>query len=412
MLVGIEVVCARLGVSGPTVSLLATYVFEEPAAPSIYCGLGLVLVLLRPRLRWPALAAAVSIDLVFALVRLVVNGHVRSFGSGALIVLTALAGYTVVRLRGTEQLNALRGLACGMALVAATTIGNVWLEITARTRPMVLDQYVEQADRALGSPSWLAGRIFDALGAPAHYGFLAVYSMLPLAAVFVAVVQLRRGWQRHNVMLTFIAIGALGPVIYLLFPVVGPAYAFGSSGGAFAQSLQWPQQLPTYFGAQPLRFDDFTPRNCMPSLHTAWAVALFVHTRPMAPWMRRLGSFWLVGTLAATLGFGYHYGIDLVVGTVFALTIESALRSRLQGWGRARIQLVAYGAAVVSGLLLAVRYGTGWIATEPVLWAGVVVGVLVAMIYGYWRLNVTLKPPARSKTAVGAAQRRSASRPS
>jgi hypothetical protein len=386
-LIGLEVVCARLGLSGPTVQLLHSYVFEEPAAPGIYCGLALVLVLLRPRLRWLAAGAAVVLDAVLAFGRLLAHGHVSSFGSGALIVLTALAVYTVVRLRGPEQVNAMRGLACGMALVAATIVGNVWLEITAQTRPMVLDEYVALADRALGNPSWVMGEVFAPLGAPGHYAFLAVYSMLPVAAVFVAVVQLRHGWLRHNVMLTFIAIGLLGPMMYLLFPVVGPAYAFGSSGGSFAAAAQWPQQLPSVIGAQPLRFDTVTPRNCMPSLHTAWAVVLFVHTRSMGRWMRRLGAFWLTGTLAATLGFGYHYGVDLVVGAIFALTVEAAMRSRVDGWDRARVQLVAYGSTVITVLLLGVRFASAWISGNAVGVGVLVLSALLGMALGYWRVS-------------------------
>jgi hypothetical protein len=391
VLLGVEVVCARLHLSGPTVLLLRSYVFEEPSATGIYCGLALMLVLTRPQLRWLAMGTAVLIDVSLALGRLVVHGHVRSFGSGALIVLTALAVYTVVRLRGVEQLNALRGLACGTALVAATTLGNVWLSITAQVRPRVLDQYVEIADRALGNPSWVMGELFAALGKPGHYLFLAVYSMLPLAAVFVAVVQLRRGWLRHNVILTFIVLGVIGPAIYLLFPVVGPVYAFGQSGGAFALSGQWPHQWPTFTSARAAPFDAFTPRNCVPSLHTAWAVVLFVHTRTMGRWMRALGGFWLLATLAATLGFGYHYGVDLVVGAVFALTIEAAMQSRVLGWSRARVQLVAYGTAVVTVLLLSIRYGTAWIGTNLVFSGVLIVGALAAMMYAFWRLSLAQK---------------------
>ncbi len=387
VLVGIEVVCARVGIEGPTRVLLHSYVFEEPSAPGFYCGLALMLVLMRPRVRWVAASSAVFIDVVLAAGRLLVHGHVRSFGSGALIVLTVLAAYTVVRLRGAEQVNALRGLGCGAALVAATTLGNVWLDITARVRPIVLDEYVQLADRALGNPSWVMGKVFAALGEPGHYLFLVIYSMLPLAAVVVAVVQLRRGWLRHNVMLTFIVLGLLGPAIYLLFPVVGPAYAFGSSGGSFAFTAQWPLQSPTYPLAQGLRFDDFTPRNCMPSLHTAWAVVLFVHTWSMNRWMRALGAVWLVGTLAATLGFGYHYGVDLVVGAVFALTIEAAMQSRVQGWSRPRIRLVAYGIAVVTALLLSIRYHAAWMAGAPALTGILILGALGAMAYGYWALS-------------------------
>ena len=386
VVVGIEVVCARVGIQGPTRVLLRSYVFEEPSAPGFYGGLALMLVLMRPRVRWVAASSAVFIDVVLAAGRLLVHGHVRSFGSGALIVLTVLAVYTVVRLRGAEQLNALRGFGCGAALVAATTLGNVWLNLTARVRPIVLDEYVQLADRALGDPSWVMGKVFAALGDPGHYLFLAIYSMLPLAAVVVAVVQLRGGWLRHNVMLTFIVLGLLGPALYLLFPVVGPAYAFGPSGGSFAISAQWPQQSPTFAHAQGLRFDDFTPRNCMPSLHTAWAVVLLVHTWSMNRWMRVLGVIWLVGTLAATLGFGYHYGVDLVVGTVFALTVEAAMQSRVQGWSRPRIRFVAAGIAVITALLLSIRYHAAWMAGAPALTGMLIVGALGAMVYSYWML--------------------------
>ena len=67
-------------------------------------------------------------------------------------------------------------------------------------------------------------------------------------------------------------------------------------------------------------FNEFTPRNCMPSLHTAWATAIFIHSREGPRLLRFAGAFWLIATLGATLGFGYHYGADIVAGVVFALT--------------------------------------------------------------------------------------------
>src|SRR3546814_14828046 len=71
----------------------------------------------------------------------------------------------------------------------------------------------------------------------------------------------------------------------------------------------------------------------MPSLHTAWAVALFIHSRSGPWWIRSLGSFWHVATLTATLGFGFHYGVDLLAGAVLCLTLDAALRGPERGWG-------------------------------------------------------------------------------
>ncbi|WP_127784452.1 phosphatase PAP2 family protein [Rhodococcus sp. X156] len=397
----VEALCASQQLTGPTLALLSVYVTEQPSAPGIYCGLLIALVLAPRRLWWPTLGAALAVDAVLSLARLVVNGEVRSVGAGALVALTGLAVHATTRLHGAERLAALRGLGCGAALVAATALGNVWLELTAALRPEVLDEYLAVADHALLSPAWLVGRLFDHLGVVGHYFFLTVYSMLPLMAVFAAGVQLWRGWQRHNIMLTFVAVGLLGPALYLLFPVVGPMFAFGADGGEFAYSTQWPDVVPVVAAPEPLLFNDFTPRNCMPSLHTAWAVVIFVHTRPMGRAMRAVGTFWLVGTLAATLGFGYHYGVDLVVGAVFALTIEAALRSRVHGWSAGRVWLVAGGSAVVALLLLSFRYAASLYADRPAVLGVLVLAALGLVCVGYGRLHGRQIATPRTGQAAG-----------
>jgi len=119
----IEVVCAYLGVRGPAVTLVRTYSREEPAAPAFYCALALALVLAPWRLRWPTLGAAIVVDLGFALERLLVHGRVTSFGNGALVALTVLTAYSVVRVRAPLRYDAVRGLACAWSFVAATTVG-------------------------------------------------------------------------------------------------------------------------------------------------------------------------------------------------------------------------------------------------------------------------------------------------
>jgi hypothetical protein len=364
-LVVIEVVCARMGVRGPVLALARSYSREEPAAPAFYCALALALVLAPRRLRGPTVGVAVVVDLCFALERLLVHGRVTSFGNGALVALTLLTACSVVRLRGPVRYDAVRGLACAWAFVAATTVGNVWLEVTAQARPEVLDEYVALADRALGSPSWAMGQVFEVLGPVGRAPFLAVYAMLPVAAVVVAVAQLRDGWVRHNVVLTFVVVGAVGPLVYLLFPVVGPAFAFGPGGGPFAVSTAWPGRSPVLPSPVPVSFDAITPRNCVPSLHTVWAVVLFLHTRAAARWLRIGGAVWLVATLLATLGFGYHYGVDLLVGAVFALTVEAAVRSQRTGWRHEGAVLVGAGTAVFTAVLLAVRHGAPTIADHP-----------------------------------------------
>jgi membrane-associated phospholipid phosphatase len=136
-----------------------------------------------------------------------------------------------------------------------------------------------------------------------------------------------------------------------------------------------------------MTYDGITPRNCMPSLHTAWAVAIFVHTRRAPRLLRFAGTFWLIVTLAATLGFGYHYGVDLVAGVVFALTIEAALRAQQRGWDRPGVQLVAYGTAVFAALLVSYRYLPMEMATLPEVAGPLLILAMTSVIYGYVRVT-------------------------
>ncbi|CAM5737397.1 phosphatase PAP2 family protein [Streptomyces hirsutus] len=141
-------------------------------------------------------------------------------------------------------------------------------------------------------------------------------------------------------------------------------------------------------------FDGITPRNCMPSLHTAWAVALFIHSRKGPRVLRYAGTFWLIATLTATLGFGYHYGVDLLSGVVFVLTIEAALRSFDRGWDRSGIRLVAYGATVFAALLVSYRFLPLKMAEHPWVSGPLLVLAMTSVVYGYVRTTTAWEPRA------------------
>jgi hypothetical protein len=180
-------------------------------------------------------------------------------------------------------------------------------------------------------------------------------------------------------------LGLIGPLIYLMFPLVGPTYAFGSAGGGFQVGDFWPALLPPVDGTPVfIAFDTSTPRNCMPSLHTAWALAVFIHSRSGPRWLRIGGTCWLVGTLAATLGFGFHYGVDLVVGAVLCLTVESALREPVRPGAQARLRLVAGGVAIIVSLMLCVRYLSDWMAQYPITFGALIIGLLATLSYGFY----------------------------
>ncbi|CAL9475766.1 hypothetical protein SUDANB70_02935 [Streptomyces sp. enrichment culture] len=379
-LVALEFTARGYGVPGPLTHQVREVVHAPKSGGLLYAAMALTMVVLTWRQRLIAIAAAVGIDLTFLLVRWAAGieaGGGHPFGNGALWVILGCAVVALTRRTGPERLLMLKGVGLGLLLVAGRKTGDTWLLITSKSRPMVLDQYVATADHALGQPSWVVGRIVAATGSLGFNVLDVVYGQLAVAAVLVALYQLRgvateRRFPRHHLVRSFLVIGLLGPAFYMVFPVVGPLFAYGTgteywasvslwaesipSSGHLAVAHLWPETLPPVGVPHPMPFDEITPRNCMPSLHTAWATAIFLHTRRGPRLLRHAGTFWLVATLTATLGFGYHYGVDLLAGVVFVLTVEAALRAHDTGWQRPGVHLVAHGATVLAALLLSYRH--------------------------------------------------------
>ncbi|MYS15470.1 inositol phosphorylceramide synthase [Streptomyces sp. SID4982] len=406
-LVLLEMATRRYGLPGPLTNQVAEVIRRPKSAALLYAGMALTMVVLTWRQRFIAVGAAIGIDVVLALVRWAfgVGGtEGYPFGNGALWVMLGCGVIAVTRRTGRERVLLLKGVGLGLLLVAGRKTGDTWLLITAKSRPEVLDPYVAAADHALGNPSWVAGRIVEATGTVGAHVLHAVYGQLAVAAVVVSLYQLRnvaveRRFPAHHLVRTFLVIGLLGPAVYMIFPVVGPVFAygtgaFGTGSAHWAVAELWPHTPPAVGSPHPVTYDMITPRNCMPSLHTAWATAIFIHSRKAPRLMRVAGTFWLVATLAATLGFGYHYGIDLIAGVVFTLTIETVLRAYDHGWDRQAVRLIAYGAGVFTALLLSVRYIPVEMAGHPLVAGPLLLLALAMMIHGYVRTTSRWEPEA------------------
>ncbi|WP_385642471.1 phosphatase PAP2 family protein [Streptomyces sp. SudanB91_2054] len=404
-LVVLEIAARRYGERGPLTNQAREAVFAPASGPLLYAGLALTMVVLTWRQRFVAAGAAIGIDVAFALVRwaagaTVTEGH--SFGNGALWVILGCAVVALTRRTGPDRVLLLKGVGLGLLLVAGRKTGDAWLLITSRTRPDVLDPYVATADRALGNPSWVMGRLVEATAPVGPHLLDWVYAQLAVAAAVAALYQLRnvadeRRFPRHHLVRTFLLIGLLGPAVYMIFPVVGPVFlygtgAFGTGGEEWAVATIWPDALPPLAPPHPVTYDGVTPRNCMPSLHTAWAVTIFIHTRRSPRLLRYAGTFWLVATLTATLGFGYHYGIDLLAGVVFAVTIEAALRSFDRGWDRSGTVLVAHGTAVFAAILASSRYLSLEMARDPWVFGPLLLLATASVVHGYVRATRRWEP--------------------
>ncbi|MBL1097893.1 phosphatase PAP2 family protein [Streptomyces coffeae] len=408
LLIALEIAARHYGGQPGPITNQAREVIFAPKPGPLYGGLALMMVVLTWRQRFIATGVAIGIDVVFVLVRWAVDAKVpdgQFFGNGALWVMLGYAVIAITRRTGQERVLLLKGVGLGLLLVAGRKTGDTWLLITAKTHPTVLDQYVATADHALGNPSWLVGRIVKATD-PISTVVLDdwVYGELAVAAIVVALYQLRnvaveRRFPSHHLLRTFLVIGLVGPGIYMIFPVVGPIFAYGpgtsgTGGVQWAAANLWPHTPPPISIPHPMPYDGITPRNCMPSLHTAWATAIFIHSRTGPRILRFAGTFWLIATLSATLGFGYHYGVDLIAGVVFTLMIEAALRAFDRGWDRSAIQLVAYGTTVFAALLVSYRYLPMEMAQHPWVFGPLLLLAMASVIYGYVRTTRLWEPKA------------------
>ncbi|MFI6092909.1 phosphatase PAP2 family protein [Streptomyces sp. NPDC051218] len=400
-LVALEIAARHYGVAGPITNQAREVIFAPKSGPLLYAGMALMMVVFTWRQRFIAMGIAVGIDVVFFLVRWPLGADMM-FGNGALWVILGCAVIAVTRRTGQERVLLLKGVGLSLLLVAGRKTGDTWLLITSKTRPAVLDQYVATADHALGNPSWLVGRLVSATGPVGEHVLDYVYIQLAVAAVIVALYQLRnvateRRFPGHHLVRTFLVIGLLGPAIYMIFPVVGPIFtygdgAFGTGGEQWAIANLWPHTVPSISVPQSMPFDEITPRNCMPSLHTAWATTIFIHSRKGPRVLRYAGVFWLVATLGATLGFGYHYGVDIIAGVVFAFTIDAALRSLDRGWDRSAILLVAYGTTVFTLLLVSFRFLPMQMARHPWIFGPLLVLAMISVVQGYVRTTKLWEP--------------------
>ncbi|MGW3565772.1 phosphatase PAP2 family protein [Streptomyces sp. NPDC000941] len=406
-LITLEIAARHYGLPGPMTTQAQEVIFAPKSGPLLYASMALMMVVLTWRQRFIAAGVAIGIDVVFVLVRWAVGAKITEghpFGNGALWVMLGYGVIAVTRRTGRERALLLKGVGLGLLLVAGRKTGDTWLLITSKTRPTVLDEYVATADHALGNPSWVVGRIVRATDPIGTHLLDWVYIQLAVAAVVVSLYQLRhvaveRRFPGHYLVRTFLVIGLVGPAIYMIFPVVGPIFAYGpgayGTGGLhWAVADLWPDTPPPIATPHPVPYDAITPRNCMPSLHTAWATAIFIHSRKGPRILRFAGTFWLIATLGATLGFGYHYGVDLIAGVVFTLTIEAALRSHERGWDRSGIQLVAYGTTVFAALLLSYRYLPMEMAEYPWVFGPLLILAMTSVIYGYVRTTKRWEPKA------------------
>ena len=214
------------------------------------------------------------------------------------------------------------------------------LPVAGISHLMTYDSFLYAFDAQLGQPpSFLVGQFLARFGALRQLCYFG-YEALPLAmAIGFALERNRPRKNAGNIMLGFIMAAAGGFLLYNLYPAVGPVHVFGA---------QFPYS-PPLAGSPPfglIAVQTGPPRNAMPSVHMAIALLILWNSR-LGPRLWRIVAAALLGiTVLATLGFGEHYLVDLVVAVPFAVSVQGLATSAVPWRNRARVAAVATGALV------------------------------------------------------------------
>jgi hypothetical protein len=118
------------------------------------------------------------------------------------------------------------------------------------------------------------------------------------------------------------------------------------------------------------------PRNCMPSLHTAWALIIWFNARALPTVWRRAARLFAALTIWAAMGLEEHWFMDLVVGVPFAVGIQSIFVTARIDASRSTWIRVVLCAAATAIWLAAFRSGRPLLDASPlVAWIAVVATV-------------------------------------
>ena len=152
-------------------------------------------------------------------------------------------------------------------------------------------------------------------------------------------------------LLSFIVAGWVGYVGYLLVPVIGPRYfypelytvplhATNVSASLRDAAMQTASEAGMRFLAIAEQVSDRAayggqyPRNCFPSLHTAWGVVVLICSYRYTRLLFYILVIPLLWMIAATSYLRFHYMVDVLAGVLLAIFMVAAMPRIDAAWER------------------------------------------------------------------------------
>ena len=227
------------------------------------------------------------------------------------------------------------------------------LGASAMMLPITFDRYLYAADGGFGFQPAFAGAQLLLANPWLWHTSEFCYANLPVAIMLLyLLLRSNCGEEQANAFVRLAgALAIAGFALYFVCPAVGPAGAFPAD---------FPNQPPVVSvipSAMPL-----IERNCMPSLHTAWTLAMLLCAAPLAKWLRYSLLVFAGLTLLYTISGGGHYFVDMVVAIPFTVAVQYACQSRWRS-----PEFCANAMAVFLWLVL-VRFGTELVSIPAFLY--------------------------------------------
>jgi hypothetical protein len=323
------------------------------------------------------------------------------FGFGLAVVAVAYRALSWSRSRDEERDAHARALFDSVVPAIFGLLSPVFLSCTVVFLAAVVDLRVQHAFGAFGAgPPVFVARLFELV--PALKGLCTiVYGALPVGIAVAHAVRLAQGrCEPPRMLVAFALIALFGYPLYFAFPMVGPREAWAAMN---AHAVFPPATIPAA-GDTWLTVKGLAPRNCMPSLHTSWALSIFLACRGRGSRaLHAFGFVWLVCTLLATLGLGEHWLIDLVVAFPFAFAVDAlSMPGKLRARdGRRLAALVAF----VVAWYVVLFTGLDWVAAAPLFTVAAMTTTVVVSLY--LGLSLTLNVVSRDAQRIEQGDRRS-----
>lgn len=176
---------------------------------------------------------------------------------------------------------------------------------TGWLRHATIDGQLRSLDLALGLDGFALTRWLIA-----HNWYFVVRFVYPALPLMMA---LAWALERPRTLLRATVIGAVMALpFYLIFPAAGPQYAFANFPSAAARLI-------------PVGW--IHPRNCVPSMHFAWALLLALNLRD-GRW-RWIFALYALLMAFSTVAGGEHYFIDVIVAIPFTFAVQKISEAKL-----------------------------------------------------------------------------------